>query len=146
MTGLHLRQAVENDDSRIRNLIHRVGINPLGLDWRRFLIAETDDGIFIGCGQLKPHADGSLEMASLAVEEKYRGRGVARAIIQRLLVESPRPLYLMCRPELGPLYEKFGFQAVDSSILPPYFRRIRRVIHAVVSLAGREGPLIMRLD
>lgn len=146
MTGFHLRQAVENDAPRIRNLIHRVGINPLGLDWRRFLVAETDDGMFIGCGQLKPHADGSLEMASLAVEEKYRGRGVSRAIIERLLAESPRPLYLMCRPELGSLYEKFGFQAVDSSALSPYFRRIRRLVHTVVSLTGRDGPLIMRLD
>jgi N-acetylglutamate synthase-like GNAT family acetyltransferase len=146
MTDFHLRPAVESDFPRIRDLIRRAGINPMGLDWRRFLVAETDGGRFAGCGQLKPHGDGSIELASLAVEEEFRGRGVARAIIQRLLAESPRPLYLMCRTELGLLYEKFGFRAVDPDSLPPYFRRIRRLVRAVVFLAGRDGSLIMRLD
>jgi N-acetylglutamate synthase-like GNAT family acetyltransferase len=146
VTGFHLRSAVEGDFPDIRNLIRLTGINPLGLDWRRFLVAETDGGRFIGCGQLKPHGDGSVELASIAVEEEYRGRGVARAVIERLLAYSPRPLYLMCRVDLEPLYRKFGFRPIEPADMPPYFRRIRRIIGAVVSLAGREGPLIMRLD
>ena len=145
MSEFTLRAAVESDQGQIRALIHRVGINPLGLDWRRFSVAEMGDGTFIGCGQLKPHEDGSLELASLAVEEKYRGLGVARALMERLMADGTRPLYLMCRPELQELYEKFGFRVIEMTAMPPYFRRITRMVR--VLLFGRHaGPLVMRVE
>lgn len=144
MTPITLRPAVETDQPGIRDLIHRVGINPMDLNWRHFLIAEAGDGTFIGCGQLKPHNDGSLELASLAVEESYRGQGVARLLIEKLLAEGTRPLYLMCRPELRTLYERFGFQDIGLETMPPYFRRISRLVR-VLSLATHQGPLVMRL-
>jgi N-acetylglutamate synthase-like GNAT family acetyltransferase len=146
MSNFSLRPAVETDAPRIRDLIHRVGINPMSLNWKRFVVAEAAGGEFIGCAQLKPHQDGSLELASLAVEEAYRQHGVARRLIEHLLAQSPRPLYLMCRTELGPFYEKFGFHAVETKALPPYFKRVRRLVRIMVFLAGRNGPLIMRLD
>jgi N-acetylglutamate synthase-like GNAT family acetyltransferase len=141
-----LRPAVESDAVKIRDLIHRVGINPMDLNWKHFIVAETDDGAFIGCAQLKPHKDKSVELASLAVEEAFRGMGVARALIEQLLAQAPRPLYLMCRPELGVFYERFGFKAIGADVMPPYFRRMLKVIRVMVFLARREGPLIMRLS
>jgi N-acetylglutamate synthase-like GNAT family acetyltransferase len=147
MMEYQLRKATLQDEKRIRDLIHRVQINPMGLHWERFLVAEDAGGVFIGCGQIKHHGDGSLELASLAVEEAYRGNGVAAAIIQALLSDSPRPLYLMCRPELGVFYQKYGFVEVPPSELPPYFRRIRLVIQVVTTVSGdRKSPLIMRID
>jgi len=117
----------------------------MDLNWRHFIVAETDEGAFIGCAQLKPHKDGSVELASLAVEEDYRGQGVARALIEQLLAQAPRPLYLMCRPELGVFYEPFGFRVISAADMPPYFRSMLRVIRVFVFLARRDGPLIMRL-
>jgi N-acetylglutamate synthase-like GNAT family acetyltransferase len=146
MTEYTLRPAIAADDPAIRALIQRVEINPFGLDWRRFVLAVAPDGALIGCGQLKPHGDGSVELASIAVEEAHRGEGIARAIIEHLLPRAPRPLYLMCRPVLGDLYRRFGFQPVGEEQLPPYFRRIRRVLRLVGRAAGHDGPLIMRLD
>jgi amino-acid N-acetyltransferase len=116
-----LRSASEMDFPAIKALIHEVRINPNGLDWRRFTVAETPDGQFIGCGQLKPHSDGTLELASLAVIPSQRGKGVARVIIQKLTAAAPRPLYLTCRSQLGPFYEKFGFRGTGGDELPPYF-------------------------
>lgn len=121
-------------------------INPLDLNWKHFIVAETDEGAFIGCAQLKPHKDGSVELASLAVEEDCRGQGVARALIEQLLAQAPRPLYLMCRPELGVFYERFGFKVIGADAMPPYFRRMLRVIRVMVFVTRREGPLIMRLE
>jgi N-acetylglutamate synthase-like GNAT family acetyltransferase len=118
----------------------------MDLNWKHFIIAETPEQKFIGCAQLKPHKDGSLELASIAVEEAYRRQGVARALIEHQLAHSPRPLYLMCRPELGLFYERFGFKAIDEEGMPTYFRRIHRLMQAMVSLAGQAGPLIMRLE
>ncbi len=118
----------------------------MDLNWKHFIVAETDDGAFIGCAQLKQHKDKSVELASLAVEEAFRGQGVARALIERLLTQAPRPLYLMCRHELGIFYEPFGFRVIGVDDMPPYFRRMLKVIRVMIFLARREGPLIMRLD
>ena len=110
MDNFSIRTAGKDDFPAIRALIHAVQINPIGLDWHRFLIAVTPENEMIGCGQIKPHTDGSRELASIAVQEQARGQGVARAIIEELLVREPtRPLYLMCRTRLGSLYAKFGF-------------------------------------
>ncbi|MHB8087087.1 MAG: GNAT family N-acetyltransferase [Anaerolineaceae bacterium] len=131
---------------KIKNLIHRVDINPMDLNWKHFIVVETSEGAFIGCAQLKTHEDKSVELASLAVEAEFRGQGVAKALIEQLLRQSPRPLYLMCRNELGVFYERFGFKVIGADDMPPYFRRILKVIRVFIFLTRREGPLIMRLD
>jgi N-acetylglutamate synthase-like GNAT family acetyltransferase len=141
-----LHPAVETDNHRIRDLIHRVGINPMDLNWRHFVVAEDAYGHFMGCCQLKTHRDGSLELASLAVEDEYRRQGVARALIAHLLEHSPRPLYLMCRSALVPFYEKFGFQVSGAETMSPYFRRMHRLTKVLVVRKGNLGPTIMSLD
>ena len=118
---------METDFPAIKDLIHQVGINPTGLDWRRFIVAETLDGQFAGCGQLKPHSDGTLELASLAVVPSARQQGLGGLIISQLASAAPRPLYLTCRAQLGPYYQKFGFRIVTQNELPRYFRRISRI-------------------
>jgi N-acetylglutamate synthase-like GNAT family acetyltransferase len=118
----------------------------MDLNWKHFIVAELPDSDFVGCAQLKPHSDSSVELASLAVEEAYRGQGAARALIKQLLTQSPRPLYLMCRSELRLFYEPFGFKVIGLNEMPPYFRRMLRVIKVFVLLTRHGGPLIMRLD
>lgn len=118
----------------------------MDLNWKHFIVAETPDGLFIGCTQLKPHQDKSLELASIAVEEKFRGQGVARALIEHQLAQSPRPIYLMCRPALGAFYEQFGFRVMGPEGMTPYFRRLISVLRVMLFLTKRNGPLIMRLD
>ena len=146
MTNFTLRPALETDAVKIRRLIHQVGINPIGLKWMRFVVVETPASKFIGCGQVKHHRDGSLELASLAVEEKYRGQGVARMLIEHLLSQSSRPLFLMCRSTLVTFYEKFGFCEFILTAMPPYFRWISRLARVLGFVANREGPRVMRLD
>ncbi len=94
MADFIIRPALPEDFPSIRALIHVVKINPTGLDWHHFLVAVTPENKLLGCGQIKPHYDGSLELASIAVQEQARGQGVARAVIQELLLrETTRPLY-----------------------------------------------------
>ncbi len=146
MAEFQLRRAVEADSVPIRELIHLVRINPIGLDWKRFIVAVAPQGQVIGCGQLKPHGADVLELASIAVQPDYRKQGVARAVIEHLLARSPRPLYLTCRSRLGPFYEKFGFQALTSNEMPRYFRRIQRLAGMVNALArSGESLLVMKL-
>lgn len=137
-----LRPANQSDAGAIRSLVLQGGINPTGLDWRRFIVAALPSGEVIGCGQIKPHRDGSFEMASIAVRPGWRGRGVARAIITRLLTSHTGELYLMCRSPLGPLYEKFGFRELQEEEMPRYFRRVSRVIRLAGALF-REGERLL---
>jgi N-acetylglutamate synthase-like GNAT family acetyltransferase len=142
-----IRPARETEAPKIKELIHLVGINPMGLDWKRFVVAVDERDEMIGCGQLKPHGSEILELASIAVYPEQRGKGVARAIIEDLLQDSPRPLYLMCQSSLGALYEKFGFQPVAYEQMPRYFQRMSKLAGLVTALARREERLlIMKLQ
>jgi amino-acid N-acetyltransferase len=148
MEPYRLRQAVENDAPLIKALITQVRINPTGLDWRRFTVAETPQGELCGCGQVKPHRDGSRELASIAVAPKQRKQGVARAIIEYLLAENPGPLYLTCRARLGPFYERFGFRTlIDPAEMPAYFRRVSRLAQTMgwIKLIPKD-LLVMKRD
>jgi N-acetylglutamate synthase-like GNAT family acetyltransferase len=138
---IQLRQAQESDQRKIRALINQVKINPMDLDWSRFILATTDGDELAGCGQVKRHRDGSLELASIAVEPAWRGQGIARMIIERLISDHPGELYLVCRSRLGVFYDRFGFRSIQENDMPPYFRRI----HRLVRVFGRTGLMPMDL-
>ena len=72
--GYTLRQADSTDAGTIRQIISQAHINPTGLAWQRFILAIDEQGNTIACGQLKPHGDGSLELASIAVTPEWRGK------------------------------------------------------------------------
>jgi amino-acid N-acetyltransferase len=142
-----IRPAREPEAGQIRDLIYLVGINPMGLDWKRFVVAVNELDEMIGCGQLKPHGQEVLELASIAVYPEHQGKGVARAIIEHLLKDSPRPLYLMCQSSLGPFYERFGFRGISYEEMPRYFQRMSKLVGLVSTLAQREERLlIMKLQ
>jgi N-acetylglutamate synthase-like GNAT family acetyltransferase len=142
-----LRPAVAQDFPAIKDLIHQVGINPTGLAWHRFIIAESSDGKFVGCGQLKPHSDGTIELASLAVAPSARRQGLASRIVHRLMSAAPRPLYLTCRAQMGPFYQKYGFRIVNKAELPRYFKRISHIAGLANSLhLINDAMLVMVLD
>lgn len=145
MTGdeaIGYREATAADAAAIRSLIFRVGINPRDLDWRRFLVAVDREGKLVGCGQVKPHRDGSRELASIAVRPKWRSRGVASEIIRRLMAEDGPPLWLMCRSHLAGFYRRYGFVSVeDAGRMPRYFRRVYRLATAAARLLPGDNPM-----
>lgn len=143
MADFVLRPATQEDAALIKALIREVRINPMDLKWQNFIVAADAAGKFIGCGQVKTHADGSRELASIAVVEEFRGRGVARSIIQRLLAEHPLPLYLTCRSTLGTFYEPFGFRSIGEDEMTPYFRRLSRLGNVMIRFLRPEDHLLV---
>ena len=147
MTNYTLRSARESESAQIRDLIRLVGINPMALDWKRFVVAVNDKDEMIACGQIKPHGKDILELASLAVFPDYRGQGIARAIIEYLLQDNRRPLYLTCVSTLEPFYQKFGFVPLTYEEMPRYYQRLSKLAKAMMSLAHRNQRLsVMKLQ
>lgn len=99
----------------------------MSLNWQRFLIAVDEQGEMIGCGQIKPHGDGSRELASIAVMPERQGQGIGKTIIEALLEDASLPIYLTCRDSIETYYHQFGFQAVAYDQMPPYFKRIYQI-------------------
>jgi N-acetylglutamate synthase-like GNAT family acetyltransferase len=143
-----LHPASEKEAKAIRDLIRKVNINPLDLDWHRFVLAVDEQENIIACGQLKPHGAEIIELASIAVVPEWRNRGVARQVIEYLLEKAPPgPIYLTCRSGLGSLYERFGFKSIAVENMPPYYRRISRLVTLLLHFRDRdESLLVMRWD
>jgi amino-acid N-acetyltransferase len=140
-----LRRATEADQDRIKEIIHEVGINPSGLSWQRFLLAEVA-GTVIGTGQIKPHGDGSRELASIAVLPAYEHRGIGSQIIRALLEGESDTIYLMCQRRNEAFYQGFGFSAIAEDQMPRALRRIYyvvRVVKPVGSVIGHELDIVI---
>jgi amino-acid N-acetyltransferase len=145
-TTIQVRVARQEDQPVILRLVRRAHLNPLSLGWRHFRLAVDASGQAIGCGQVRRHGDGSRELASIVVAEAWRGRGVARAVIERLMAEAGPPLWLTCRSGLKGLYARFGFREADpDDRLPAYFRRVRSLAKTLAVLSAREERLTVML-
>jgi N-acetylglutamate synthase-like GNAT family acetyltransferase len=122
-----VRPATAEDQDTIEKIIREADINPMGLEWQRFVVAELD-GQIVGTGQIKPHGDGVRELASIATRPGFQKRGIATQIIQALLARESEPLYLMCEQHNETFYHLFGFRRIKHNDMPKYFRRMVRLV------------------
>ena len=141
-----LRPARQSDQGTIKRMVRRARLNPMGINWQRFTLAESEAGDIIGCVQLKPHGDGSSELASLIVARPWRGKGLGGRLINVIKAKSEGVLWLMCRRNLVRYYRQFGFEEVqEASRMSPYFRRIWRLARIfLVFSRDEDGLAIMR--
>lgn len=142
---MRLRPAAERDQAAIRRIVRAARINPSGLEWPRFLVAE-EAGAIVGVGQVKPHRDGTRELASIAVVPDRQGRGIGTAIVNALIArEHGEVLHLTCRREMQGYYEKFGFELIQRANYPPYFARRMPALNAFLRAFGIRIIVMRRL-
>jgi N-acetylglutamate synthase-like GNAT family acetyltransferase len=115
-------------------MVRRARLNPRSLDWSRFVVAERD-GVVVGCGQLRVHADGARELASLVVDRSNQGRGVASDIIDALLADDREDIFTLIDQRFVRHFRRWGFHAVDPGELPRTVFRTYRIGRIVTSLA-----------
>ena len=142
-----LRPAVAEDQPAINAIVRAARLNPLGLAWPRFLVVEESGGL-IGVGQVKPHRDGTRELASIAVVPEWQGLGVGAGLVKALLSREAGVLHLMCATPNRAFYQRFGFYELERTQMPRYFRRMARIAGAfdwVVPGHG-AGLAVMRRD
>ncbi len=139
---IHIRSATLADQPTINRIVRHAGINPMNLDWRRFVVAE-DGSQIVGVGQVKPHGDQSRELASLAVIPARQGQGIGAKIIHTLLARETGDVFLMCRHTLEPYYARFGFHRVEREQMTPYFRRMIRLANFFAGLMRADVRVIV---
>ena len=145
-----LREAQASDQKVIRKIVRQARINPFGLKWPNFLIAEVA-GQIAGIGQVKSHGDGSRELASIAVRPDFRRQGIASAIIEALVAREEDVLFLTCRWKMEVFYQPFGFRRATGVELSRDMARLDRLnqwFSRVASLFSSKpvGGIVMRRD
>ena len=142
-----LRAATTADQPIITQLVRSERLNPMGLAWKNFLVAEeTSSKQIMGIGQLRPHRDGTVELASLVVMPAARGTGVGSLLVNALIAKADHPLYLMCERGKVPYYQRFGFEDIPHrrdmprSLRPMH--RIATIMGAIVALFQNDPPRI----
>ena len=60
------------------------GVKPNEFDVAAFLVARDTEGRALGCGALRPHADGVAEIKRMYVRPAARGKGVSRVLLAAL--------------------------------------------------------------
>jgi N-acetylglutamate synthase-like GNAT family acetyltransferase len=140
-----IRPATAADSKFIKDLSRKVQINPLNLDWERFIVAE-DDGVFVGCTQIKPHKDGVRELASVAVVPERQGQGIGSMLVRAMLEREPGTLYLTCLKHNVSFYEQFGFRLVEAANAPRGFKAMMRLDRILTRLGLIEGGAVMKRE
>ena len=139
---LIIRPASADDQFAIQMIVRAAWIYPRDLDWQRFLLAQWGQDI-VGVGQVKPHGDGSRELASIAVVPEWQGHGVGSALIRALLSREAGPTYLMCNAHRESYYQRFGFRRLERPAMPPYFRRFALLTPVIGLLSLNRMRLIV---
>lgn len=118
-----IRRAERTDRWLIVRRILREGLDPSKLDWRRFVVAQAEDGAVLGIAQMKDLGDGVQEFGSLIVEANARGQGIGAALIGHLVEPSTAPVYLLCGQRNVAYYLRFGFRELLETEMPAPLRR-----------------------
>lgn len=147
MPDVFLRAATAEDQPAIRRIICAARLNPFGLHWQRFVVAQLGDQV-IGIGQVKILRDRTPELASLAVLPAYQNSRIGNAIVWTLIDRTPGPIYLRCASHNEAYYLRFGFRTLSVVEMPSSLRRIYQVANTVAGslnrlTGGSERMLIM---
>jgi len=160
--SIDIRPAVAEDQATIRSIVRAAGIAPFGLDWPRFLVAE-ENGRIAGVGQVKPHRDGTRELASLAVIPEFQGQGIGAEIVRALIERETtfgretalagetvqgqnELLFLMCADPLEGYYRQFDFVRLEGREIPPSIGRLvwlGNLFARLVSIVSRRKMSII---
>lgn len=137
---MEIRRARAEDQQAITALVRGAKLNPAGLHWEGFVVAEQD-GRLVGVVQLRRHPDSATEMASLVIDAESRGQGIAARMFDLLLADETGPVHAVLDRRHLDSYARWGFGPIDPGELPKSVARtlrIGRVVTAIASVIRRD--------
>lgn len=136
-----IRPAAPHDQDPIRALVRGERLNPTGLDWPHFIVAEDERGI-VGAVQLRRHADGARELGSLVVAPAARGQGIATRLVDTLLAPQRDSVLMITDGAHAGHFRRWGFRTIDAREAPRSVRFNHRMgrLARLLSLLRRLPP------
>ena len=129
-----VRPAVAADEAGVRRLMRGERVNPFGIDWRNFVVAEAA-GEVVGCAQLRPAGPEAVELGSLVVRADLRGAGLGARLIEAALARAGgRRVFAVTAAARAGYFARWGFRPVGGAAAPRSVRRNR--------LLGQAGSLV----
>ncbi len=118
---MRVRKAGRADLRSILALARSLDLDYPGLEGDALWIAEDGRGRTIGAVALKKHPD-CLELCALGVDSGFRGKGVAKALVEALMAEAQGAVHLATI--IPGFFESYGF--VRTRDIPATFPAKRR--------------------
>ena len=113
-----LRTAGPDDAGWIDEQYEQAGFIPSDLAVDTVVLAELD-GTRAGLGRLVPVGNGALELGGMFIRDGFRGRGVARAIVEELIRRAGNAdVYCVPFADLEAFYGSVGFRRVAADGAP----------------------------
>ncbi|MEC4894013.1 MAG: GNAT family N-acetyltransferase [Oscillatoria sp. PMC 1051.18] len=109
------------------------------INWSNYWVVECQNKI-VACALLNCYPSNS-ELAYLYVKSAWRQQNLATCLIQRIVREAPKPLYLVCKPKLVKFYARQGFVKVTWRDLSPLVKAKFSIFQPHPKLWG--FPLLM---
>lgn len=132
-----MRPARPDEIKTIYGLAYKMDLDSQDMDYEDFTVIE-DKGYIVAFGRLKKRGD-AIELGTLGVVEKYRGKGLAKKIVGDLLSKTDRDVYLTTL--IPAFFEKFGFKELST---PPPQSLIRT--KEFCEGCGKVGCTLMKLE
>jgi amino-acid N-acetyltransferase len=110
-----VRRARAGDEDAVVQILRSHPGLEVAFDVDEFWVAD-DAGFVVGCGRLRRHPDGSLELASVAVEAGVKRQGVGTQVVQAILPSVQKTVFALA---LAPgFFARFGFRETPREALP----------------------------
>lgn len=100
----------QNEFEHISRLIKQFELDDRNLHYKQFLAGFIQNEL-VGFGRLRTF-DSCTELCSLGVTEPQRFKGIGTQLVNRLIAEATKPLYLVCI--IPDYFKPFGFKTVSS--------------------------------
>ena len=113
---------------------------------RDFAVAESESGVFLGCGALHLYGPHLSEVRSIVVKPEAKGQGAGGKLLRLLLAEAEEQgvqcVSLFTR--IPDFFFHFGFRVVDRTVLPDKIYKDCQTcprLYACDEVAMVRGPL-----
>jgi len=113
---------------------------------RDFAVAESESGIFLGCGALHLYGPHLAEVRSIVVRPEAKGQGAGGRLVQALIDEAEaQGVVSVCLfTRIPEFFFRFGFRIADRTTLPDKIYRDCQAcprLYACDEVAMVRGPL-----
>jgi len=102
---IRIRRAEEKDRNDIAGILREADEDTAEMSFNNFLVAEIGETL-AGCVKLDDYS-GFMFLSSLAVRPAHQGRGIAKKLMQSVLKETGKDIYIYT--VIPDFFSKFGF-------------------------------------